>query len=126
MQTQLELGGNEVIQGTFGHLAPKKNHAYCGHMIMANPIYGLEPVILFREFHNLNSSPWLYDAEKEFAYNVMKDMDSGAIVEFTGAFINYTFQGTLSMKCLEKGKKIEEVLPDDPRQPKREEEDDNE
>lgn len=50
----------EVMAHTWGHLAPKKNKAYRGHIVFAIGCFGsdhLNPTALACEFSDLDSSP---------------------------------------------------------------------
>ncbi len=55
----------DVMQDTFGHLAPKKGQSYKGTMIYAHGEYG-DIVLLASDFKKLDSSPWLFDAMQEY------------------------------------------------------------
>ena len=55
----------QVLQDTWGHLAPKKGKSYKGTMIYAHGVYG-DIVLLYATFEKLNSSPWLFEAMQEY------------------------------------------------------------
>lgn len=84
----------EVLADTWGHLAPKRNKAYRGRIVFATGCFGddpLNPVALFCEFADLDSSPWFFDAMSEFLSE--QDTEPGMVYEFTGTFRNYAFKG---------------------------------
>jgi hypothetical protein len=57
----------EQIWDTFGHLAPKKGKKYRGKMLYATGCYR-DTIIIKSEFDELESSPWRYQAEHDYAY----------------------------------------------------------
>jgi hypothetical protein len=55
----------DVIQDTWGHLAPKKGRSYKGYMIWAYGGYG-DIVLLDAGFKGLSDSPWLFGEMQEY------------------------------------------------------------
>ena len=55
----------QVMQDTWGHLAPKINKTYKGTMIYAHSVYG-DIVLLYSNFKNLDDSPWLFEAMQDY------------------------------------------------------------
>ena len=55
----------EVMQDTWGHLAPEPGRSYKGRMLYAHGAYG-DMVLLDAEFEDLNDSPWLWKAMQDF------------------------------------------------------------
>ncbi len=53
------------MQGTWGHLAPKKGRTYKGTMIYAHGGYG-DIVLLDAKFEKVSDSPWLFEAMQEY------------------------------------------------------------
>ena len=54
----------EVMKQTWGHLAPKRNRTYKGHMVFVVGCFGsdhLNPTAIECEFEGLDSSPWFFD-----------------------------------------------------------------
>ncbi len=62
----------DVMQDTWGHLAPKKGRVYKGYMIFAHSSYG-DIVLLDANFENLTDSPWLFEAMQDFIGENSKD-----------------------------------------------------
>jgi len=55
----------QVMENTWGHLAPKKDVTYRGRIVYAVGCFGndpLNPTPLVCEFKNLDSSPWFFNA----------------------------------------------------------------
>lgn len=85
---------SQVMQETWGHLAPKKNKRYKGRIVYAVGCFGsdhLNPYPTFCEFDDLDSSPWFYHSLIEFLEN--QENEPGCIYEFVGTFRNYEFVG---------------------------------
>lgn len=91
----------EVRKETWGHLAPKKNHIYRGHVIFAVGCFGsdeLNPTTLdydlkTRSGEDLQSSPWFYGYLVEFLSEL--DREAGGVYRWEGTFRNYEFVGTV-------------------------------
>lgn len=103
----------KAMEITWGHLAPKKNKAYTGHIVWALDIFDsgyLNPKILSMELGDLSSSPWFYEAMIEFLQNVhetmftrerktffgpsqREEMTAGTVWRWDGTFKNYEFRG---------------------------------
>lgn len=91
----------EVMADTWGHLAPKKNRTYRGHVVFVIGLFGsdnLNPTVLECEFktnkgEELDSSPWFYDALQDFLQSLEKSEEVGGIFRFEGTFRNYEFNG---------------------------------
>lgn len=96
----------EILEATWGHLAPKKNRTYRGHIEFAFGSFGndsLNACILSAELktrngEELSSSPWFYEALQEFCdkwatgYNEGYE-NAGKVFRFEGTFRNYEFVG---------------------------------
>lgn len=82
---------DNVMQSTWGHLAPKKGKSYKGTIVWAQGCYGNSTTALSVEFKDLDDSPWLYEAVHEFMF--AQDTEVGNVYMFTGAFRNYKFIG---------------------------------
>lgn len=83
-----------VLASTWGHLAPKKNRTYKGHVVFAIGCFDcgdLNPTALECEFGTLDSSPWLYDALSEFMRSLGGEV--GGVYRWDGTFKNYEFTG---------------------------------
>ena len=91
----------QVMQSTWGHLAPEKNKTYRGFIIFAIGYYDdLNPMPLNVRFKGLNDSPWFYEALTEFIgkpqWNTSrKKFKSGGVYRFDGTFNNYKFRGRI-------------------------------
>lgn len=106
----------QVIQATWGHLAPVKNRIYRGHVVFAVGCFGddgLNPTAIESEFTNskgeeLESSPWFYDALTDLLGSFVgieyplpgfpsddKPAKAGGVYRWEGTFRNYEFKGTL-------------------------------
>ncbi len=91
----------EVLQETWGHLAPRKNATYYGSITYAVGCYGndrLNPTILQVEFkthdgQTLEDSPWFFNELQEFIHSDACPKQSGQVYRFTGTFRNYKFNG---------------------------------
>lgn len=110
-----------VAKETWGHLAPRKNVAYAGFVRFAVGCFGsdkLNPTVLHYELksrrHELDSSPWFYEALEEllqdwaaagrFGHDPLPDdwpkIEPGGVYEWRGTFRNYAFKGTLRRMTL--------------------------
>jgi hypothetical protein len=83
-----------VLEDTWGHLAPKKNVTYRGHLIIAFPEYEsghLNPVII-QDNVGLEGSPWWYQAVHEFLRDAFPNGgESGDVIRMEVTFRNYRF-----------------------------------
>lgn len=85
-----------VLEATWGHLAPRKNKTYPGHIVFALGCYDcghLNPTPLTCEFKGLDDSPWFYEAVIEFLQSL--GGKAGDVYRWQGNFRNYEFAGTL-------------------------------
>jgi hypothetical protein len=85
----------QVAQQTWGHLAPRRNKKYRGHVVFALGCYdGGEhnPTPLTSDFKDLSDSPWFYDALISFLESL--GGEGGAVYRFDGYFRNYEFVGS--------------------------------
>lgn len=102
-QTQVDVHGPiearyhaQVMKMTWGHLAPRKNKTYRGHIVFAVGCFGddhLNPTMLSAEFKGLDDSPWFFDAMRDFI-----EAHKGApgnVYRFDGTFRNYDFAGQI-------------------------------
>lgn len=83
----------QVLEDTWGHLAPRKNKAYRGHVIFALGCFGsdaLNPTVLVCEI-GLDGSPWFFDALIDFCHSL--GGEEGGVYRWDGAFRNYEFTG---------------------------------
>ena len=73
----------KIIQDTWGHLFPDKEH-YTGQIRIASPYYGVHgsTVVLLESDSLPCSSPWWFDAVMEFSDTVGEDMKSGEVIDF--------------------------------------------
>jgi hypothetical protein len=105
----------EMMEATWGHLAPAKNKAYVGHIVWALDLYDsgyLNPKVLECDLKGLHDSPWFYDAMIEFLQAIHEQMFSshrdsfwgasdrekataGTLWRWDGTFHNYKFKGTV-------------------------------
>lgn len=104
---------NEVFKATWGHLAPKKNKSYTGHIVWALDLYDsgyLNPKVLSCELEGLSDSPWFYEAMIDFLQDIhekmfssarktfwgpshREEMTAGTVWRWDGTFHNYEFRG---------------------------------
>lgn len=85
----------EVMQDTWGHLAPKPQRKYIGFFSFAVGCFGgLSPVITSCLFKNLDDSPWFFSALQEFVSTL--DMEAGLVYRFDGSFVDGVFDGVVS------------------------------
>lgn len=85
----------EVFKATWGHLAPRKNKSYRGHIIFALGCFGddaLNPTVLTCEI-GIEGSPWFFDAMVEFLASLKGE--EGAVYRWDGTFRNYEFNGSV-------------------------------
>jgi hypothetical protein len=82
----------QVIESTWGHLAPKKNKSYSGWIVFSIAADGLYCLIDY-DFKKLDGSPWFYDALQDFIGDNAKER--GKVYRFDGTFCNYVFEGTI-------------------------------
>lgn len=91
----------QVMEDTWGHLAPHRNALYRGHITFALGCCGsdgLNPTVLECEFVNrkhgeIDGSPWFHDAMNDFLQSL--GGNEGAVYRFDGAFRNYEFKGSV-------------------------------
>lgn len=84
----------QVMQETWGHLAPKKNKTYKCSITWALGCFGsecLNPTVLSCEAGELDGGPWFYDALIDFLHEYSEE--EGAVFRFDGTFRNYAFKG---------------------------------
>lgn len=70
----------EVMQDTWGHLAPKKGRSYKGWMIWAYGGYG-DIILLDADFKKLSDSPWLYEQMQEY---ISENLNGEGIYKWEG------------------------------------------
>lgn len=97
----------QVMQDTWGHLAPQRGKSYKGIMVYAHGGYG-DIVLLDATFENLSSSPWLFEAMQEYIGENCKDE---GVYKWEGCFEKlddgcYCFDGEI--KRLD----FEDIFPD--------------
>jgi hypothetical protein len=88
----------EVMADTWGHLAPKRNKTYKGHIVFAVGCFGddpLNPTVLSCDFKGLDDSPWFFDAMADFIGEDENRGSEGNVYRFDGVFRNYEFSGTI-------------------------------
>lgn len=92
---------NRVLRETWGHLAPKKNKKYRGHITFACTEYGRQHVLINASF-DVPDSPWFYDAMYTFISDQLWDskLERGVVYYFEGVFCNYTFTGPITRVLL--------------------------
>lgn len=84
----------QVMQDTWGHLAPDKGTRYPGYMVIAASCFGDGSVaIVAWEFGALASSPWTYEETQEFAVDAVekmrnrrKDKNRAGVFRFDGYY----------------------------------------
>jgi hypothetical protein len=94
----------KIMKETWGHLAPKKNKLYRGHITFAIGRFGsdnlnpmpLECSLVARDGEELDGSPWFYDAMIDFLYSLRKADQEGSVWRFDGSFRNYNFVGNVT------------------------------
>jgi hypothetical protein len=94
----LERQREQVLQDTWGHLAPLKNKSYAGTIVFAVGCFGndpLNPIALYCEFKGLEISPWFFDCMSEFLSK--ENTEEGCVYKFVGKFRNYKFIGKTSI-----------------------------
>lgn len=93
---------DQIMEETWGHLAPEKGRKYPGHIIFAIGCYGddpLNPTVLQVNFDGLDDSPWFFESLTRFLSDSQvrgEDRERfkvGGVYRFEGSFRNYTFRG---------------------------------
>ena len=92
---------SELLADTWGHLAPRRNAKYKGHIRWALGLFGserLNPTVLSYRLESktageLDASPWFYEAVIDFLQQ--QSEEAGTIWVFTGYFKNYEFVGDI-------------------------------
>lgn len=80
----------KVMEDTWGHLVPKKNHTYHGYIVFCWASNGdLTPIDY--DFTDLPGSPWLLTAIIDFIGDNAKQQCK--VYRFDGTFRNYVFKG---------------------------------
>jgi hypothetical protein len=80
----------QVMQSTWGHLAPEKNKSYRGKIVWTEGCYG-DITIICCDFEGLDGGPWLYEAVNDFVVGF--ETEPTCIYEWKGTFRNYHFMG---------------------------------
>lgn len=91
----------QVLESTWGHLAPRKNKKYRGHVVFALGCFGsdyLNPTVLVCEI-GLDGSPWFFEALMDFLRSL--EGDEGGVYRWDGIFRNYEFSGSFRRLPLE-------------------------
>lgn len=74
----------DVMQATWGHLAPKAGRHYTGTMLFAHSECG-ETVLIRTDWDGLDGSPWLQEDMQHFVESAVDDMPGEAGVVTSGA-----------------------------------------
>lgn len=87
----------DVIQNTWGHLAPKVHIKYYGYIIVATSVFRYT-YLLDYDFKNLSGGPWLAEDVGDFMFNSNFTHDVSSIYRFDGWYKkfkngNYQFGG---------------------------------
>lgn len=84
----------DVMQATWGHLAPMKNTSYKGVVLFTSTAYNSGRIVLIdSNFENLDDSPWFYDFLYEWL-NKCPNIERGGIYQVNCTFRNYRMYGT--------------------------------
>lgn len=76
-----------VREETWGHLAPKFNHKYRGHILIATSPYSqLGWTVIEDRFEGLENSPWQHDAMVDFLNDLTDGLEDGAVYLWRGTF----------------------------------------
>ena len=87
----------EVMQDTWGHLAPVKTKRYYGFIIFTLGEYR-DYCCIKSDFKNLESSPWYYEDLNEFMYQQSLKKPTGYMQDlFDMIQTNYTAEITISV-----------------------------
>lgn len=73
----------EVMQSTWGHLAPKAEQVYTGTIVWAHGAYG-DLVAIAADFAGLDDSPWLYEDIEDFL--IGQESTRGTVYRFEGTY----------------------------------------
>lgn len=80
----------DVIQNTWGHLAPQKNTTYRGRMMVSKSGYGnADGKIIDMEWKALGDSPWLFDFVNDWIWENRETMKEDGIYLMECTFRNY-------------------------------------
>lgn len=78
----------QVMEGTWGHLAPEPRRRYDGAIVFAVSYYtGQGSMIVDVDFPGLPSSPWFYEALCDWLDD--QEQPEGAVYRFTGSYMRY-------------------------------------
>jgi|CXWL01.1.fsa_nt_gi hypothetical protein len=89
---------NQVIQATWGHLAPTKHVTYRGFFTFGVGCFESGSVrVLAFEFGDLDSSPWMYQKLHDFIFRHKESFgERGCVYQFVGTIRNYSFCGKIT------------------------------
>lgn len=94
-----------VIHSTWGHLAPKDNTVYTGHILFTHGCHG-DIVIIQWEFkgpdgEDLDASPWIYEHMHDFIGDLILPkgalecrLPEGRVYRWTGRYLKYPDEPT--------------------------------
>jgi hypothetical protein len=74
-------------EDTWGHLAPRYDHAYEGYILFAtSPYASLGWTVIEDDFPGLENSPWQYEAMVDFLNDLADELGEGALYLWRGTF----------------------------------------
>lgn len=73
----------EVMQSTWGHLAPKPSRVYAGTFVVAHGCYG-DLAVISIDFADLPDSPWLYEHLHNWIWD--RGTEPGNVYRFAGTY----------------------------------------
>lgn len=101
----------QVMQETWGHLAPKKGKTYTGRIVYTMGVYDggdINPTIIVCDFPGLPDSPWFYEHLGDFidsiSWEPARDYpkrqghgEVGCVYEWRDTLKNYDFKGSVRL-----------------------------
>ena len=77
----------EVMQDTWGHLAPEPGTKYEGYLTFAHSDYSSQgSIIIEARFEGLDDSPWFFQDLNDYIADKTKDEKGGAVFRFDGTY----------------------------------------
>lgn len=78
----------EVMEDTWGHLAPVKDQVYGGYILYTIGCYG-DITCIQTHFRDLNDSPWFYEDLHSWMGTDLDGEQQGVIFLFLGSYCRY-------------------------------------
>ena len=83
----------EVLEETWGHLAPECGRAYSGFVVYALTAWS-DLVLIEAEFTGLDSSPWFFDDLNQFVADSLSATDAVGVWRWDGSYTRFKNGGS--------------------------------